>query len=77
MFLFYKRVNVLFLPCKKVGPLIEHKNEERGTFLSEISEQPTKLKISKNRAKDLEKNSQKRKSSAKVKWKQALKSGEV
>ena len=80
MFLFYTRVNVLFLPCKKVGPLIVNRNiktRNQGTFLFEISEHPTKLKITKTRAKDLEKNSQKRKSSAKVKWKQALKSGEV
>ena len=51
--------------------------DTRGTFLYEISEQPTKLKISKKRGKDLKKNSEKRKSSAKVKWKQSLKSGEV
>ena len=46
-------------------------------FLFEISEQSTTLKISKKGAKDLKKNSQKRMSSAKVRWKEALKSGEV
>ena len=83
MFLSYTRVNVLFLPCKKAGPLIVNRNtktrnrDTRGTLLYEISEQPTKLKISIKRGKELKKNSQKRKSGASVKWKQSLKSGEV
>ena len=51
--------------------------ETRGTFPYEISELPTKFKISNKRGKDLKKNSQKRKSTAKVKWKHSSKSGEV
>ena len=79
MFLFYTRVNVLFLPCKRVGPLIVNRNiktrnQERSFFKYRNTQQNLKS-LKKN--KDLEKNSQKRKSSAKVNWKQALKSGEV
>ena len=71
MFLFYTRVNVLFLPCKKVGPLkvnknIKTRNEER-SFLTYRNSQQNFKSVKKKRAKDLEKNSQKRKSSAKVK----------
>ena len=80
MFLFYARENVLFLPCKKVGPLIVNRNiktrNQERSFLKYRNSQQN-LKSLKKRAKDLQKNSQKRKSSAKVKWKQALKSGEV
>ena len=62
---------------RRVTPSIKFtRGTPRGTFLCEISEQLTKLKSSKKGSKDL-KNSQKRKSSAKVKWKQSLKSGEV
>ena len=47
MFLFYKRVNVLFLPCKKVGPLIVNKNikirnEERSYLKYRNSQQNLK-----------------------------------
>ena len=80
MFLIYTRVNVLFLLCKKVGPLIVNRNiktrNEERSFLKYRNSQEH-LKSVKKRAKDLKKNSQRRMSSAKVKWKQASKSGEV
>ena len=80
MFLFYTRVNDVFLPCKKVGPLIVNRNtktrNEERSFLKDRNSQQNFKKV-KKRAKDLKKNSPKRKSSAKVKRKQALKSGEV
>ena len=82
MFLFHTtRVNILFLPCKKVGPLIVNRNtktrNDERSFLQYRSSQQTCLKAIKKTAKDLNKKSQMRKLSAKVKWKQALKSGEV
>ena len=47
MFLSYTRVNVLFLPCKKVGPLIVNRNiktrnEERSFFKGWNSQQNLK-----------------------------------
>ena len=62
---------------KSIGTQKRGTVDTRGTFRYEISEQPTKLKISKKRGKDLKKYSQRRKSSTKVKWKQSLKSGKV
>ena len=52
MFLFYTRVHVLFLPCKKPGPLIVKRNTkiEEQSILEERSfsniEQSAKPKIS-------------------------------
>ena len=52
MFLFYGTVNVLFLSCKKAGPLKVNRNKKmrnsryQRNVPYEISEQPTKLKIS-------------------------------
>ena len=52
MFLFYTRVNVLCLSCEKAGPLIINRNTKtrnsryQRNVPFQISEQPTKLKIS-------------------------------
>ena len=73
MFLFYIRVKVLFLPCKKASPRIVNRNTKmrNSRYLRdvpfEVKEQPMKLKSSKKRSKNLTKNSQKLKSSAQVK----------
>ena len=72
MFLFYIRVKVLFLPCKKASPRIVNRNTKmrNSRYLRdvpfEVKEQPMKLKSSKKRSKNVTKNSQKLKSSAQV-----------
>ena len=70
-FLFCTRMNVLFLPCIKAGPLRVNRNtEKQGTV-------DTRTFFLMFRGKDLKKNSKKHKINALVKWKQSLKTGDV
>ena len=58
MFLFYTRVNVLFLPCKISGPLMVNRNTKmrNSRYYSNvpfrIQVQPTKLKVSESETKE-------------------------